>query len=378
VVVRELRVLVNPALPDIKGVIRTRHATVESRGASDGNTRPGKFDVGTQSAGSIHESESWKSASTAGRGRLGHGVRNVRLFLIPLTVLALTAPAQAGIFRKSNKPNPAVHVPALLEVLKNGKDEKARATAASELRDYDAKSFPDILPALVDALNNDPSPIVRSEAAEAIGKIRPISPQAGFALEQAKANDKSVAVKLSARTALLQYRILGYFGGGKGEMAAAQTAEPPLATGSGARGTPGSTVLRPTPTPAPVGGPVMPGTSRPTVVTAKPTSLPSTPASRTQTAEPPLADAPAKVIHGPSPTDVGKPAPIGPTPLLTVQPRSPAPAVVIPPAPPKEPPANGPTLPAPKSLPSDLDKPAAKPGKPVEDGPTIGPPPPKG
>lgn len=306
----------------------------------------------------------------------------MRLFLIPLMVLSLTTPAPAGIFRKSNKPNPAVHVPALLEVLnyKNGKDEKVRAAAAGELKDYDAKAFPDILPALIDALNNDPSPTVRSEAAEAIGKVRPISPQAGFALEQAKANDKSRAVKLSATTALLQYRLLGYFGGGKGEMAGVQTAEPPFANGSAAHGAPASTVLRPTPTPAPVGGPVMPGTSRPTAVAAKPMLVPPTTAPRTQTAEPPLADAPAKVTQGPSPTDVGKPAPIGPAPLLTVQPRSPAPAVVIPVVPPKEspaPPVNGPTLPAPKPLPSDLDKPA-KPTRPVDEGPTIAPPPPKG
>jgi HEAT repeats len=313
---------------------------------------------------------------------LGLGVRNVRLLFVQVSLLILVTPTQAGIFRKSNRPDPAVQVPALLEVLKSSPDEKKRAAAASELRDYDAKAFPDLLPALVQALSTDPSSSVRSEAAETIGKVRPISPQAGFALEQAIANDKERAVRFAAQRALVKYRLLGYFGGGKGETATAQTSEPPFATGPSGKGAPGSTVLRPTPTPAPVGGPVMPGTSRPTAVTVKPPVPTQNPATvKTQTAEPPLADAPpARVIQSPSPpgpTDLTKPAPVGPAPLLTVQPRGPAPAIVIPPAAPKDPPATGPTLPPPKPLPSDLDKSAPKPAKPTEEGPTLGPPPPK-
>ncbi|HJZ92878.1 MAG TPA: HEAT repeat domain-containing protein [Gemmataceae bacterium] len=306
----------------------------------------------------------------------------MRLLFVPLSLLILVTPTQAGIFRKSNRPDPAVHVPALLEVLKSSPDDKTRAAAASELRDYDAKAFPDILPALIQTMSSDRSSSVRTEAADAIGKVRPISPQAGFALEQAIANDKDVRVRFAAQRALVKYRLLGYFGGGKGENASAQTSEPPFATGPGGRGAPGSTVLRPTPTPAPVGGPIMPGTARPTAVAVKapvPTQSPTT--ANTQTVEPPLADAPpARITQSPpppGPTDLTKPAPVGPAPLLTVQPRGPGPAIVIPPAAPKDPPATGPMLPPPKPLPSDLEKAAPKPAKPADDGPTLGPPPPK-
>src|SRR5262249_467664 len=230
-------------------------------------------------------SESWMRHRPPPAVNLGLGVRTVRLLFVQLTLLILVTPTQAGIFRKSSRPDPAVHVPALLEVVKTSPDEKTRVAAASELRDYDTKAFPDILPTLIQVLGADPSSSVRSEVAETIGKIRPIAPQAGFALEQAIANDKSVHVRIAAQKALVKYRLLGYCGGGKGGTAAAQASEPPFATGAGGKGTPGGTVLRPTPTPAPVGGPVMPRTMRPTAVTVKP---PVSAQSQTsaQTAEP--------------------------------------------------------------------------------------------
>src|SRR5215207_2021794 len=155
--------------------------------------------------------------------RLGHGriatsvtefrIVRYRLLLAALLGLGLCAPATAGPFRRTPKPDPAVQVPALLETLKNDKDEKARARAAAALDEFDGKAFPDILPALAAALATDPSASVREDAAAAIGKVRPITPQAGFALEQALNTDKSIGVKLSVRKALFQYRILGYFGG---------------------------------------------------------------------------------------------------------------------------------------------------------------------
>jgi hypothetical protein len=281
-----------------------------------------------------------------------------RLWLVPVAALVLAGPAQAGIFRKSPKPDPAVHVPALIQTLKDkDKDEKARAAAASDLRDYDAKAFPDVLPALIEALATDPSTSVRSKAAEAIGKVRPISPEAGYALEQAIDNDKSFQVRFSARTAIVQYRFLGFIGAGKGEMTV-QTAEPPLAAATGAKGTPGGTILRPTPSPVPVTGPVTaPIGLKPTAPAVPPGGQGLAP--RPQSGEPPLAEPPSPVV---------------PTPVLTSQPRAPVPIITIPSARRDAiaPVPAGPTLPAPKPLPGGIEKPAAS----TAQGPTLGPPPP--
>lgn len=275
-----------------------------------------------------------------------------RLILVGLLAFVFAGPVQAGIFRKSPKPDPAVYVPALIQTLKSEKDERGRVAAANALRDYDAKAFPEILPALIDALANDSSTSVRAEAAESIGRIRPISTQAGYALEQAKANDKDLRVRIAARTALLQYRVLGYFVGVKDDLMV-QTAEPPLAPETGEKSASGATVLRPTPSPMPVVGPVAP----PTTPKLGGPGLPA-PAVRPnpQTGEPPLAN------------------PAAPAPTVTAQPRSAPPIITIPPVPtsPVGPPKAGPSLPPPKELPGSLDSPKSS-----NPGPAL-PPPPKG
>jgi hypothetical protein len=252
-----------------------------------------------------------------------------RLVLVTLTTLALTAPTQAGLFKRSSKPDPAVHVPALIQTLKTDKDERARASAASDLHEYDGKAFPEILPALMEALASDPSPSVRAEAAESIGKIRPISTQAGYALEQARDNDRSTVVKFTARTALMKYRFLGVIGG-RPESAVMQTAEPPLAAGLSTKTLPSPTILRPTPSPVPV----MPPSTTPAAPPAVPPGSEGL-APRPQTGEPPLAE------------------PSRPAPALTSQPRTPVPVITIPP-PPREVivpiptnPGSAPTLPTP-------------------------------
>lgn len=246
-----------------------------------------------------------------------------RLFLVPVLALALAAPAQAGLFKRSAKPDPATHVPALIEALKNSKDEKARAAAAGELDEYDAKAFPEILPALTEALIGDPSTSVRSKAAESIGKVRPITAAAGYALERAAADDKSLSVKVAAKMALMKYRVLGHMPGTKVEGALVQSAEPPLAAGPTVKGTPAGTVLRPTPAPIPVAGPVaIPPVAVP------PSDVPPESPSATkpvdpQTGEPPLAEP-------------GKP-------VLTNTPKAPAPVIVIP---------SAPALPTPQPVPT--------------------------
>lgn len=303
-----------------------------------------------------------ESHSPRGRsGDTGHGVRIVRqrLILATLLTVVVTAPSQAGLFRRSSKPDPAVHVPALIQTLRTDTEEKNRAQAASGLREYDAKVFPDILPTLVEALTNDKSPAVRAEAAESIGKVRPITAQAGYALEQAVAKDTSLPVRLSARWALLQYRVLGYIAGVKDDVAM-ETKEPPIAEVTDAKTTPSATVLRPTPSPMPVQGPVIPPiVKRPTLPTAPALPATSAPKPAPETGEPPIADGPRT------------------PPALVSQPRSPAPIVTIPTPPPREGvspipptlPKSGPTLPPPKELPVDLGKPAPK------NGPALPPPP---
>lgn len=297
-------------------------------------------------------------------GETGHGVRIVRqrLLLVALITSTLSAQSNAGIFKRSAKPDPATHVPALLDMLKSATDERDRVAAANALREYDAKVYPEILPALMDALAGDSSSSVRTEAAESIGRIRPITAQAGYALEQAKENDKDRSVRNAARLALLQYKILGWIPGTKAEIAF-QTKEPPLASSS-VKSAPSTTVLKPTPSPALAAGPVALPTVKP--LTTSPPGPELIVPKQPESSEPPVAD-PSK--RGPA---------------LASQPKSPAPVIVIPTQPVRESvvpsvPKPQRVLPAPKDLPADLskslDKPPAKSTKSTEEGPTLGPPP---
>lgn len=156
-------------------------------------------------------------------------MRCCRLLLVSLLLAVGAAPAPAGIIfgKKGQKPDPAQRVPELLVLVKTDGDERKREAAAEELRQYDPKLFPEIVPVLIDVLLNDPKPAVRSEAAVSLGKLRPISQQAGWALEQAVAKDASMRVRLQARSALLHYHWDGYRG--SKEPPVIQSKEPPLA-----------------------------------------------------------------------------------------------------------------------------------------------------
>jgi hypothetical protein len=140
-----------------------------------------------------------------------------RLFVLLVLIPALTPSAHAGILfgRKKDKPDPKVRVPELVTVLKSDKDADKRSHAAEELRTFDLAQFPEIVPALIDALQNDPKPSVRIEAVQSLGKLRPVSQVVGEALEQALAKDASMRVRLQARSTLLQYHWAGYRSGKK-------------------------------------------------------------------------------------------------------------------------------------------------------------------
>jgi hypothetical protein len=146
--------------------------------------------------------------------------------LVVVAAMGLHTHAQAGgglgIFSRKPKQNPAEQVPALIMQVKTDKDEGKRATAAEELRNYDPKAFPEVLTVLTDALLKDVSPSVRAESASTIAKLRPINQQAGFALEQASANDPSLRVRVAAKQALWQYHLVGYRSGRPAETADAK------------------------------------------------------------------------------------------------------------------------------------------------------------
>lgn len=185
-----------------------------------------------------------------------------RLVLAIVTLAVLAVPAPAGIFgKKTTKPDPKNRVPELIVIVKTDKDESKRADAAEELRQYDPKTFADIVPVLIDVLFNDPKPSVRVEAAQSLGKLRPVSMEAGWALEQALAKDASMKVRLQARSSLLQYHWAGYRSPDTRtkDGPVIESKEPPLAPGPG-----------PSKTPAP---PEAPPTSRPSGAGARP--LPS-------------------------------------------------------------------------------------------------------
>ncbi len=222
--------------------------------------------------------------------------------LVGAVLVGGALPAPAGIFSKRKPPDPAQRVPELVQIVKQDKDHHKRGSAAEELRQYDPAQFPQIVPVLVEVLQTDPTPSVRSEAAHTLSKLRPISQAAGQALEKAT-HDSALRVRLQARTSLMFYHMAGY-SAKKTEQAVSakpRTDEPPLATP----------------------GPTMP--AQPRVTQATPPGLPQ------ETAPPPLAATPA-----PS-------SPSLPRPMPSVPPQT-APPPLAPPAPLTVPENEGPVL----------------------------------
>jgi hypothetical protein len=218
-----------------------------------------------------------------------------RLLLVALLLAVFAGSSSAGIFGKKNKPTPADRVPELITIVKTDGDEHKRSSAVEELRQYDTKQFPNIVPALIDALTTDAKPSVRAEAAQSLSKLRPVTKEAGWALEQAVAKDSSMRVRLQARSALLHYHLAGYHGGkdAVGPTLTPQSSEPPLAA----------------PTP-----------SKPAAATAPPPRLQATPVSQPAKAAPgaPAVNTPST----PQPLPTGPPLVPSETPKLKPAPSS--------------------------------------------------------
>jgi hypothetical protein len=126
---------------------------------------------------------------------------------------SLTVSAPAGPFSdKKAKQDPSERVSQLILAVKTDKDEDIRANAAHELREFDPAKHPEIVPILVEVLQNDQKPVVRTEAAATLAKFRPVSQEVGMALEQAT-KDSSFRVRWQARSSLMSYRLAGYRSG---------------------------------------------------------------------------------------------------------------------------------------------------------------------
>ncbi len=166
-----------------------------------------------------------------------------RLLVLSLLLLApsWTVPAHAqGFFRRVVRPTPAPtpapaltqRVPELILIVKTDADERKRVSAAEELHNYDARTYTEIVPVLVDVAQNDAKASVRQEALNSLARIRPITPAAGQALERAAAQDDNWRIRLQAKSALMKYHVAGYTPSAKTEGGTAPrmvtTAEPPL------------------------------------------------------------------------------------------------------------------------------------------------------
>lgn len=166
--------------------------------------------------------------------------------MVALLVACVAASAQAGIFFSRSKKTPADQVADLTKTLRTDADERHRASAADELSKFDARAFPAAVTTLIESTLKDPSDAVREEAAQALGRIRPISTQSAYALEYTLANDPSSRVRGAAKSALWQYHVAGY----RGTAPAPQTAEPGLAPTQ--RPAAPTAAGRPTPRPSPL------------------------------------------------------------------------------------------------------------------------------
>ena len=147
-----------------------------------------------------------------------------------LATLLTAGPAQAQLFSKKPRPAPQQRVPELILIVKTESDERKRTSAAEELREFDAKTFTEIVPVLVDVLQNDKSSSVRYEALDSLSRLRPVTPLAGQALEKAQ-QDENWRVRWHAKTSLMRYQWAGYTPAKTDPMAktAASSKEPPLA-----------------------------------------------------------------------------------------------------------------------------------------------------
>ena len=153
------------------------------------------------------------------------------IFPVLITLMvAWLAPVDAQLFSRKPKGPPAQRVGELIGQVKTDAEEGKRAAAAEELREFDVKKFPEIVPILVDVARSDKKASVRHEALDSLAKIRPVSQPAGQMLEWAAQHDESWKNRWLAKTSLARYQWLGYQAQKKDGKAPTTpaTQEPPL------------------------------------------------------------------------------------------------------------------------------------------------------
>ena len=144
----------------------------------------------------------------------------MRRSLLVVGVVGLVAterPAPAidfglGLFKRrtTKVDTPLSKAKQLVETLRSDPDEAKRKDAATELKGLDPRTNPEVVPGLVASIQKDPSPAVRIKAVEALGEVKPVSEQAGLALEAAAKADPDAKVREAIGAALWQYHLNGY------------------------------------------------------------------------------------------------------------------------------------------------------------------------
>jgi hypothetical protein len=249
-----------------------------------------------------------------------------------------------GFLKKKSKPDAAARAKALIATLQSDPDEKKRKAAAEELRAFDPRTVPEVIPALVSSFQRDPIPSVRIEAIESISRLKPIAQPAGLAMESALQSDPDNKVRDALRAALFQYQINGYRTPPTGAISN-QSNEPPLAKGAPSKGKMPSPLASPEsfrPITNSMGqGGVFPQSSEPPL--AKPKSTSSQKSAELPKPAPviPSRSVPQQMPSAPLPT----PTPIPSTPVPV--PSTPLPEIKIPSAPSVPVPPSGPSIPVP-------------------------------
>jgi HEAT repeats len=204
-----------------------------------------------------------------------------RFLLITIILAGLVSPASAGLFFNRKAKSAPDRVPTLIGALKTDPEERHRADAARQLRDFDVTAYPEILPALIEAAQSDAKAGVRLDALQSLARVRPVSQQAGQTLESLADHDSSLRVRVQARSALIQYRLSGYHASRNVQkQQIGPTIEPPLAPTLEPAG-----LQAPSPSPAPnTYEPYRSMTPMPIQVNPKPGPLVPVPAPRLEPA----------------------------------------------------------------------------------------------
>jgi uncharacterized membrane protein len=214
-----------------------------------------------------------------------------RILLVLVVVPTFALPAVAGLFDRRPRPIPAQRVPQLMAQVKTEQDERKRTAAADELRQYDPRAFPEMIPVLIDVLQTDPAAGVRLQAMHTLSSFRPVSQEVGEAFERTLANDKSLRVRLQARTTLISYHWSGYHGarkvegqappaivvGGPRLVGGPKLTEPPLAADPPPSAAPPVATAPGSPAPLPIAPPVTDEARPLPMRSLAPPATPSTP-----------------------------------------------------------------------------------------------------